>query len=190
MNRLLKNGMAFFRGILFYLVGHFFSFGKIQCGKLLRIYKDVYLNAGRNSVLTIGKHVKINSRATISSLNKGNLCIGDDVGIGTGNEIVCHNRIKIGKGTILGPYVLMYDHDHVFNGVDGVKKKKFSTEPIEIGKNCWLGANVIVLRGTTVGDRCVIGAGTILKGNIPNDSIVLQKRVMKIRNINRESNES
>ena len=92
----------------------------------------------------------------------GRLKIADGVSIGRWNSIVCHDSIRIGKNTILGPNVLIYDHDHAFNGGNGVEKKRFTTASIEIGDNCWIGANVVILKGTKIGNRCVVGAGCVL----------------------------
>lgn len=47
---------------------------------------------------------------------------------------------------------------------------------MNIGKNCWIGANTVILRGTTIGDNSVIGAGCVLKGEYPAGAIIIQKR--------------
>lgn len=52
---------------------------------------------------------------------------------------------------------------------------------LKLGKNCWIGANTVILRGTTIGDNCVIGAGSVLKGEYPARTILLQKREQEIR---------
>lgn len=44
--------------------------------------------------------------------------------------------------------------------------------PVEIGNNVFIGMNAVILMGTTIGDNCVIGAGTVVKGKIPNNSVV------------------
>jgi len=43
-------------------------------------------------------------------------------------------------------------------------------------RNCWIGANTVILRGTTIGDNSVIGAGCVLKGEYPAGAIIIQKR--------------
>ena len=60
---------------------------------------------------------------------------------------------------------MIYDHDHIFDKETGVDRKKYKVAPVVIGKNCWIGANAVILRGTTIGDNCVVGAGCVLKGN-------------------------
>lgn len=51
---------------------------------------------------------------------------------------------------------------------------------VRLGKNCWIGANTVILRGTTIGDNCVIGAGCIVTGDIPSNSVYIQKRSTEI----------
>ena len=52
-----------------------------------------------------------------------------------------------------------------------------------IGDNCWIGAGVIILKGTNIGEGSIIGAGCIIKGVIPPHSIVTMNRQLSIREI-------
>ena len=65
----------------------------------------------------------------------------------------------------------------------GIKTERFTVDSVKIGKNVWIGANTIILKGTVIGDGSVIGAGSIVKGIIPPGSILVQKRVSEIREI-------
>ena len=67
-------------------------------------------------------------------------------------------------------------HDHVFDSTDGVRRNEYLAAPITIGKNCWIGANTVILRGTTIGDNCLIAAGSVVKGNYPDGSVIIQKK--------------
>ena len=96
--------------------------------------------------------------------------------IGIANIIVCHKKISIGEGTILGPNVLIYDHDHVFSNNEGVNHRDYITGEVVIGKNCWIGAGTIILKDTHIGDNCVIGAGSVVKGDYESGSVIIQKR--------------
>ena len=53
-----------------------------------------------------------------------------------------------------------------------------------IGKNCWIGANTIILKGTIIGDNCVVGAGCVLKGKYPDSTIIIQKRITETKPLN------
>ena len=95
--------------------------------------------------------------------------------------IICHERITIDDNTIMGPGVCIYDHDHVFDSENGVQRNQYVTAPILIGKNCWIGADVVILRGSIIGDNCLIAAGSVVKGEVPNGSVIIQKREMIVK---------
>ena len=111
----------------------------------------------------------------------GELNFGNKVAFNSGCKIVCHQKIQIGDNTIFGPNVLIYDHDHIFDCETGVKRKEYKCSEIVIGKNCWIGANTVILRGTHIGDNCVIGAGCVIKGDFESGSRIIQKRVTEIK---------
>lgn len=57
---------------------------------------------------------------------------------------------------------------------------KFQTSPIVIGNNVWIGANTLILRGTTIGDNCVVAGGSVIRGNYPADTVIVQKRTTEV----------
>lgn len=120
-----------------------------------------------------GKGLIIGKDVTINVCKGASLVFGDRVGIGNRCQIVCHEAIYIGEGTVLAPGVMIYDHNHVFDYENGVRQREFTSTPINIGKHCWLGAGVIVLKGVTIGDHCVVGAGSVVTKDIPSYSIVV-----------------
>ena len=127
-------------------------------------------------VISFNKGVLIASNSVVSATDGGRLSFGKMVGINRNSMIMCHDSIRIGANTIMGPGVYIYDHDHVFDSTVGVRRNEYVTAPISIGKNCWIGANTVILRGTTIGDNCLIAAGCVVKGNVPAGSVVIQKR--------------
>ena len=78
------------------------------------------------------------------------------------------NEIKIGDYCKFGNNLVIVDHDHNFKN----NYSEFVSSPIHIGNNVWCGANVTILRGTEIGDNCVIGAGTVVKGCFPANCII------------------
>jgi acetyltransferase-like isoleucine patch superfamily enzyme len=64
---------------------------------------------------------------------------------------------------------------------DGFSKKEFTTGSVTIGRNVWIAANVTILKGSVIGDNCIIGAGTVVKGNIPENHLVYNERVLHSR---------
>ena len=67
--------------------------------------------------------------------------------------------------------------NHLFDEKNGVQRKKFRSKPISIGKNCWIGANTVILKGTVIGDNCVIGAGSVISGVYGSGLVIVQKRI-------------
>ncbi|MBR1432842.1 MAG: acyltransferase [Ruminococcus sp.] len=130
----------------------------------------------RGAKLRIGKNFKMRDGAKLR-VRKGATCIiGNNSSINCNNIIACRERIEIGENVMLSPNVLIYDHDHDFRAPGGVKAGKYKTAPVKIGNNVWIGANTVILRGTEIGDNCVIGAGGIVKGQYEEGSVIIQKR--------------
>ena len=100
------------------------------------------------------------------------------------NIVLCISmgNIQIGKNVSIGPNTVIYDHDHAFNE-NGKIDNEYKIGSVVIEDNVWIGAGVIILRNTTIGKNCLIGAGTIVKGNIPNNTIVTTNREINIKKL-------
>lgn len=143
-----------------------------------RISPSVVLEFNKGSKVTFGKKIRIHSGSKIKVRPKAELIIEDNVKINYYCIIACQDKITIGEGTEFGPSVYLYDHDHDYKigfSADS-NSESFKKSSVEIGKNCWIGANTVILRGTKIGDNCVIGAGSVVKGEIPSGSVFVQKR--------------
>jgi acetyltransferase-like isoleucine patch superfamily enzyme len=146
-----------------------------------------------NTNVTIHRNCRIGSNAKISCTDNGNLDIGSDtvisdsvqlisrggsillgkeVFLGTGTILVATESIKIGNGSKIAEYCVIRDQDHSLDSPP-IKSSGFVTSPIFIGENCWLGAKVTVLRGVTIGNCSVIGANSLVRGDIPPNSLAV-----------------
>ena len=141
---------------------------KFKINKLIKLF--IYKMCYRNHF----KYKKINFRRRFYVLieNGGNVSIDKDCFFNNGCSINCIKSISIGENCIFGEDVKLYDHNHVFNKDGLIKNQGMKVEPIKIGNNVWICSNVIILPGTTIGDNVVIGAGIIVQGDIPSNSIV------------------
>lgn len=157
------------------------SFGKIKFGKIQLIRPGVKIIVdGMSSRLTINNANILSS--TLLQADGGNLYIGKNVFINRNCNIVAQKYIMIDDECTIGPNVCIYDHDHVL-GKKRLENEQFKRADIIIGKRVWIGANVIILRGTRIGDDCVIGAGAIVKGNIPSNKMVVQDKKLSYYDI-------
>lgn len=172
---LIKNIVAVLRANVKCFFLKIFHLSAFRYHSRLRVFKGTEITLRNKGKCVIGKNVKIDAQAKIAS-NGGNITLGENVGIGRNNIIVSQESISIGKGTILGPNVLIYDHDHKFDATNGVKVFDYNCKSVVIGDNCWIGANTIILKGTIIGNNCLIGAGSVIKGIFPDGSKIVQKR--------------
>lgn len=76
--------------------------------------------------------------------------------------------ITIGKDCLIGPNCSFYTPQHPMDYIERREPKETPT-PIHIGDDCWLGGNVTVLPGVTIGNRCIIAAGSVVLHDIPDD---------------------
>lgn len=134
----------------------------------------------KNCRLRIGRMLKMHNGAKLRVRRGGTLEIGDDFGMSNGCVVTAYDHVTIGDHVMLGPNVLIYDQDHDYRAPGGVAAKQYKTAPISIGNNVWIGANCVILRGTVLGDGCVVGAGTVLKGTFPPHARILQKRETEV----------
>ncbi len=178
MNKLIR--------IIHTLRMNIFSKGKIKIYGYPNYGKGVDIIAKNDGEVTIRNKCSISSYSHISSVG-GKLLFGENVYINRHCIIVCRDKISIGNRCIFGPNVCIYDHDHVFS-YDGIKES-YKTDAVTIDDGCWIGANTIILRGTHIGEKCVIGAGCIIKGNIPAHSLVTSNRSINVQHIERQNND-
>lgn len=173
---LFRNIMAFIRGEKKRIIAVALADRDFNIGSRLRIYKRVIFDVHHKGKCKVGCGVRIDRYAEVIVVENASFELGDNVGIGPSNRIICRDHIEIGSNTILGPNVLLYDHDHLFTSDMGVNRREYKTSEIKIGSNCWIGANTIILRGTHIDDNCVIGAGSVIKGDYAKGSKIIQKR--------------
>lgn len=86
--------------------------------------------------------------------------------------LVDDTHIYVGDGTMLGPNVVVATAGHPILPALRAEAYQYNA-PVHIGKNCWLGAGVIVLPGITIGDNSVIGAGSIVTKDIPANVVAV-----------------
>lgn len=158
-----------------------FHVGSFKAPKVSMVSPLTEITLDKGGKLEIGNGFKMRDGAKIR-VRKGAVCkIGRNTSINCNNMIACHKRVIIGDDVQFSPNVQIYDHDHDFRVEGGVKAGKYKTGTIEIGNNVWIGANTIILRGTKIGNDAVIAAGSIVKGEIPEGAVFVQKRVNEIR---------
>ena len=102
--------------------------------------------------------------------------------------LVDDTHIYIGDYTMIGPNVTLATAGHPILPELRVKGLQFNM-PVHIGKNCWLGAGVVVMPGVTIGDNSVIGAVSIVTKDIPANVVAVGNPCRVLRKIGEHDRE-
>ena len=102
--------------------------------------------------------------------------------------MVDDTHIYVGDCTMFGPNVTVATAGHPIDPELRAKAYQYNM-PVHIGKNCWLGAGVIVLPGVTIGDNTVIGAGSVVTKDIPSNVVAVGNPCKVLRPINEHDKE-
>ena len=116
------------------------------------------------------------NRVELSISAEGRLSIGDRVFLNQGVRIACSREIIIGNGCQIGDECVILDND--FHGAGGGTAK---SALVVLGDNVWLATRVIVLRGVTIGEGSVVGAGSVETRSVPPNSLVARSRLASSR---------
>lgn len=160
----------------------------IKCGKNVKFedYSEIHglskygINLGNN--VTIGRYTEIrpSSYYGVGKIGYG-IEIGDNSSIGPNGFVGCSGKIIIGKNVMIGPKVSFFAENHNFKEKHRtIKEQGVFNKGIQVEDDCWIGSNVVILDGVTIGRGSVIGAGTLVNKDIPPESIVYDHR-QKIR---------
>ncbi len=117
-----------------------------------------------------------------------NVHLGKNVYFNFNVTMVDDTHIYIGDCTMLGPNVVIATAGHPILPELREKALQFNL-PVHIGKNCWLGAGVIVLPGVTIGDNTVIGAGSVVTKDIPANVVAVGNPCKVLREISEHDKE-
>lgn len=114
--------------------------------------------------------------------------IGPDCGIGMGATISAAINITLGDHVLLARNVYISDHRHTYEGISSpiTQQGIGGMAPVSIGRKTWLGQNVVVLPGVTIGEHCIIGANSVVKHDIPAYSVAAGAPARVVRHFNAE----
>ncbi len=117
-----------------------------------------------------------------------NISVGDNFYANFNCIFLDVNKITIGNNVMCAPEVKLFTAGHPIDPTTRAELYEFGL-PITIGNDVWLGGGVIVNPGVTIGDRCVIGSGSVVTKDIPSDSIAVGNPCRVIRKLNDKDKE-
>ena len=160
----------------------------VALGNNSNMWSKIYLHVGENAKVSIGANFTFqsgdnfnplchNTFGSIYVFDNATLTIGKDCGM-SGGAIWATDSISIGNNVLIGANCTIIDGD--IHSTDWQQRRsnnsnpklmEYKHKPIVIGDDVWLGANTIVLKGVPIGERTIIGAGSVFTKDIPADCI-------------------
>lgn len=144
---------------------------RVKTNGLIMLSPKCELSFSKYAKVIIGSRVSVERGTLLAAREHADLSLGNGVYINRNCMIVAHNKIAIDSGVTIGPNCCIYDHDH-----DITSRGQFNVAPITIGKNAWIGAGVIILKGVSIGEGAVISAGSVVVKDVPDYTVLVQKR--------------
>ena len=146
--------------------------GRFDVHWIQRISPLCALKVFQRGVIRVGRNCEFAAYCDFEAHGKGVLEIGEGTYFNRYCMISAHERVTIGKHCMFGPGVRIFDNNHRHSPETGVSSQ-LSTAPICIGDNSWIASDVIILKGAQIGKNCVIGAGCIVRGVVPDGSVAI-----------------
>lgn len=153
----------------------------ITIGPGVRIGRGCRLFLDAQAQLVLGRGAEIDDATTIAIYGAGRIVLGDDSFVGHHCTLAARESIVIGARTLLAELVSVRDHDHVV-GLSPSSPQNAIT-PVQIGDDVWIGAKCTVIRGTRIGDRTVIGANAVARGELPADALCVGVPARVVRSL-------
>ena len=160
----------------------------ITCGKNVKFEDFSEIHGLCSDGLVFGDYVTISRGVMIrpssyygNDLGKG-LVMGEHSSIGPYGYIGCSGKITIGKNVMFGPKCSLFAENHNLSDTESsIKSQGVNQKGITVEDDCWIGSNVVILDGVTIGKGSVIGAGTLVTKDVPAGSVVMDKREKRIK---------
>jgi acetyltransferase-like isoleucine patch superfamily enzyme len=161
-------------------------FFKMRCAGSIRIGNNVTFIADTRS-----NRVGLTNPVVLETQGDGEIEIGDFSG-GSSVVISSRSKVTVGKHVLLGGNVRIYDSD--FHALDPMMRRNpvkdrchIKSRPVIIGDDVFIGTNATILKGVNIGDRAIIGAGSVVSCDVPDDEIWAGNPARCVRSAKKDS---
>lgn len=170
--------------------------------KDVRLEPDVAWRLATTAVVTIGRGCHLRRACELKADTLARVTIGRNVHLGPWTTISALAEIEIGDDCLIAERVSIRDHDHYIPGMhrgapsgpadaatDPTRPyhaQGYATAPVRLGRNVWLGGGVTIVKGVTLGDNCVVGAGAVVTRSFPANSVIAGVPARLVRTLGTE----
>jgi len=148
---------------------------KIELKGNLELNSNCNINSGRSTIVRMDKDARMLVKGSFQIFYDADIVVfeGGILNIGSGYinsnlKLRCSNSIIIGNDCAISHDVTIMDSD--FHNIDYANHEK--SAPVNIGNHVWIGSRAMILKGVTIGDGAIIGAGSVVTKDVPTQSIV------------------
>lgn len=143
------------------------------------------ISIGDYATLICSSDKKIDISTWQTDKLNGSISLGNYILISPGTSIRSAERIDIGDSTMIASDVVITDSDWhgIYDRTDYVATPK----PVKIHKNVWIGERSIILKGTQIGENSIIGAGSVVHGDIPPNSVYAGNPAKEVKKLDEGS---
>lgn len=190
-NTIYKNRYSLYEkirlGISLIFTKLFYSNAKLIC-------YPIYMRGKKSFVYGKNLNIGYGCRFDLINTSKKTLYVGDNCEIGDYCHFVATDKVEIGDNFLCASKVFISDTNHGrYKGeicstpFETPNKRTLYSESVKIGKNVWVGDNVVILPGTKIGDGCVVGANAVVSGKYEDNCILAGVPAKVIKKYNCES---
>ena len=127
----------------------------------------------RQGVVQLGAGSELQTGAVLDAWG-GSIVLGKNVFVGPYAVIYGHGGVEIGDQTLISMHCCIVSSNHAVPSLGvAIRSQPDLLLPTRIGRDVWLGAGAIILGGVTIGDGCVIGAGSVVTKDMPSGTIAV-----------------
>lgn len=141
------------------------------------------------SKVSIGRKVRIFPGSRFEVHGDGYIKIGNNVGIGQNFHITSAGILNIGDDTVISANVFVTNIDHNYKNINTpILEQSNTILETEIGSRCFIGIGVAIQAGTKLGNHCIVGSNSVVRGDFPDYSVIAGVPAKVIKKYNFETN--
>lgn len=143
----------------------------IRLGRKCKVHDHASIDASRSRGVVFGDQVTLNRYACVQG-GAGGVRLGDRVEINNFSIVNGTGGVDVGDDTLIGPGVRIVSYQHRFAAGQTIRSQPTEGKAIRIGRDCWIGANAVILAGVSVGDGAVVAAGAVVTRDVMGGAVV------------------